>query len=328
VGTFWNSVNGPFIWDDQISIVSNPTIRHLWPLSDPLSPPRETPVAGRPRVNLSFAINYALGGVAETGYHVGNVSVHIACALLLFGIVRRTLSSSRVAAALGPPLETVGLNTVGVTSAVTSATALVVALLWMVHPLQSEPVNYLTQRSESLMTLFFLLTLYCAIRGTPRTGPRPQHRAGWQWLSVIACVCGMATKETMVVAPIVIVLYDWAFAFDSFRDALRARRMLYGGLAATWVVLGTLVWNTPRSTVGWSTTVGPWTYLLNQTQMIGRYLRLVVWPHGLVLDYGLPRALTLREVVPSAAVILALLAATGVALVRWRCWARSERCSF
>src|SRR5207247_389662 len=91
VATYWNSLGGRFIWDDQISIVTNRTIQHLWPLADPLSPPRETPVAGRPLVNLSFAINSALGGLNESGYHAGNIALHIVCALLLFGIVRRTL---------------------------------------------------------------------------------------------------------------------------------------------------------------------------------------------------------------------------------------------
>src|ERR1700730_7955380 len=84
--TYWNSLGGPFIWDDQIAIVTNHTIQHLWPLSDALRPPRETPVSGRPIVNLSFAINYAMGGLSETGYHAGNIAVHIACALLLFGV--------------------------------------------------------------------------------------------------------------------------------------------------------------------------------------------------------------------------------------------------
>jgi protein O-mannosyl-transferase len=158
VATYSNSLGGQFIWDDQTSIVTNRTIQHLWPLSDPLTPPRETPVAGRPLVNLSFAINYALGGLNETGYHAGNIAIHIACALLLFAIVRRTLLNkesgeiSQEARPLFQPADT---------------TAVVVALLWMVHPLQSEAVNYITQRSESLMALFFLLTLYAAIRARP-----------------------------------------------------------------------------------------------------------------------------------------------------------------
>ena len=58
-------------------------------------------------------------------------------------------------------------------------------------------------------------------------------------------------------APLVVVLYDWAFTFESFGDAVSARVTLYSALAATWVVLVALVWNTPRSTVGLSSAVGP-----------------------------------------------------------------------
>ena len=83
IAVYWNSLEGPFIWDDQTSIVTNPTIQRLWPLSVPLTPPRETPVAGRPVVNLSFALNYAYGELHETGYHAGNIAVHIACASVI-----------------------------------------------------------------------------------------------------------------------------------------------------------------------------------------------------------------------------------------------------
>src|SRR3984957_11613817 len=134
--TYWIPLGGPFTGDDQIAIVTNHTIQHLWPLSDALRPPRETPVAGRPIVNLSFAINYAMGGLSETGYHIANIAVHITCALLLFGIVRRTLKK----------------GSGGVVHA--DATALVASLLWMLHPLQSDAVDYVTQRTESLMALF------------------------------------------------------------------------------------------------------------------------------------------------------------------------------
>ncbi|MEO8257850.1 MAG: tetratricopeptide repeat protein [Acidobacteriota bacterium] len=308
--TYWNSLGGPFIWDDQISIVTNRTIQQLWPLSEPLRPPRETPVAGRPIVNLSLAINYAIGGLSGCGYHAGNIALHIACALLLFGIVRRTLA--RLAA---PSAD---------------RTALAATLLWMLHPLQSEAVDYITQRSESLMALCFLLTLYGAIRARPGDGGRRPASAGplrpkaaapsatrWQTLSVVACACGMAAKESMVVAPLVVVLYDRTFEFRSIRDAIRTRPYLYAGLAATWIVLGALLWQQPRSTAGLSTAVDPWTYLLNQSQMLIVYLRLSVWPDPLILDYGLPRALGLGDVVPEVVVALLLIAASGIALVRW-----------
>lgn len=325
--TYWNSLSGPFIWDDQVSIVTNRTIQHLWPISDPLHPPRETPVAGRPIVNLSFAINYAIGGLSEAGYHAGNIAVHIACALLLFGIVRRTLAGLQPRSA--------------------NSTGLVAALLWMLHPLQSEAVDYITQRSESLMAFFFLLTLYSAIRARhhrtwrpasrlrpaavrPAVAQRteaaaellrqkaePTYEARWQTLSVAACAFGMASKESMAMAPLIVVLYDRAFEFESFRAAFRGRKYLYAGLAATWIELGAFLWQQPRSTVGLFTAVTPWTYALNQFQMLVVYLQLSVWPDSLVLDYGLPRPLAIGDVMPAALVVVSLIIASGIALVRW-----------
>ena len=97
LAAYWNGLKAPFIWDDDPAIVSNPTIRSVLPLSESMSPPLETPAAGRPLVNLSFAINYAAGNLDETGYHAWNLAVLVASALLLFGIVRLTL------AGLGPP---------------------------------------------------------------------------------------------------------------------------------------------------------------------------------------------------------------------------------
>ena len=160
----------------------------------------------------------------------------------------------------------------------------IAALLWMVHPLQSEAVNYVTQRSESLMALFFLLTLYCAIRAQRRrpsgrtAGAPPARRGCWQVLSVAACACGMASKEPMVVAPLIVVLYDRTFEFDSSRDAWRQRRYFYAGLAAPGSCSPRSCWQRRDRPSARRPAVGAWTYLLNQAQMIGRYLRLSVWP--------------------------------------------------
>ena len=307
VVTFANSLEGPFIWDDDSAIVSNKTIRQLWPLSGPLSPPLETPVAGRPLVNLSFAINYAIGGVNVTSYHAVNIALHVGCALLLFAIIRRTLAGPRMPAAVGGAAD---------------AVACAAALLWMVHPLESEVANYVTQRSESLMALFFLLTLYAAIGAAPSAAARKgAESAGrdhvWNTVAVAACACGMASKQTMAVAPLVVVLYDRTFLFDALRPAWQKRRTLYAGLAATWLVLLLFLWIAPRSTVGASTDISAWTYVLNQAALIGRYLWLSIWPRALVLDYGLPRQLTLVAVAPMMLFLTALCAATVVAIGRW-----------
>src|SRR5438309_12069705 len=78
-----NTLAGPFMLDDELSIVGNQTIRALWNLRALVFPPREFPIAGRPLVNISFALNYAFGALQPAGYHAVNIAVHAACALLL-----------------------------------------------------------------------------------------------------------------------------------------------------------------------------------------------------------------------------------------------------
>jgi hypothetical protein len=93
MAVYCNSFSGPFAFDDVDSIIGNPTIRQLQPIGRVLSPPRngET-VSGRPLLNLSLALNYALGGTVVWGYHAANLAIHVLNALLLWGILRRTLT--------------------------------------------------------------------------------------------------------------------------------------------------------------------------------------------------------------------------------------------
>jgi tetratricopeptide (TPR) repeat protein len=143
-------------------------------------------------------------------------------------------------------------------------------------------------------------------------------RSGWQSLAVVACALGMACKESMVTAPIVVALFDRTFLFDSFEEAWRVRRRLYLGLAATWLLLIALLAQGPRPhSAGFSSGVSPLTYLLNQPGVIGRYLSLAVWPRSLVLLYGPPGQVTWLEALPSLVLILGLLALTIVAIWRW-----------
>src|SRR4051812_5903739 len=85
---YWNSVSGPFIVDDSASISNNPNIRELWNPDRLFARQYNMPLAGRPLVTISFAVDFARGGLAVEPYHVTNIALHILCALLLFGIVR------------------------------------------------------------------------------------------------------------------------------------------------------------------------------------------------------------------------------------------------
>jgi protein O-mannosyl-transferase len=291
---YLNGLNAPFIFDDNTAILNNEQIRQLWPLTIPLSPQRDTPVAGRPIVSLSLAVNYAMSGLEVAGYRLFNLAIHLLSALTLFGVVRRTLRLPSLVPTFGNQATNLGW---------------VVALIWMLHPLQTETIDYVTQRTESMMGLFYLLTMYCSVRALESSPGR------WHVAAIVACATGMACKESMVTAPVMVALYDWVFVGWPALQKVRRPR-LYIGLASTWMVLAALLASGPRTTVGFATTVSAWTYLLNQAPILLDYLRLTFWPVHLVLDYGTPRPVTLSDVALPLIVIAVLAVAVTVLLFR------------
>lgn len=292
--------SGPFVYDDVQSIPDNPTLRQLWPPWEALSPPAGgATVGGRPVLNLSFALNYALGGTGVTGYHLGNLLIHVLAGLALFGLMRRTLRLPRLAADFAGVALPVGF---------------LAALLWTLHPLQTEAVTYMVQRAESLMGMFFLLTFYGFVRGVQSDRP-----AGSYWLSIAACTLGMATKEVMATAPLLVLLFDRTFVSGSFLAAWRARRGYYLGLVATWILLGWLVLangGNRGGSIGFGIGVSWWAHALTQFEAVVRYLWLSVWPHPLAFDYGPTWARSTVEVVLYATLVVPLVVGTLVALRR------------
>ena len=349
------SFAGVFVYDDGLSIVENAHIKTLWPLTQAMSAPPEATVSGRPVASLTLALNYALAPVDARdvmapvapgsppdaadrfarniwGYHALNLVVHLCAGLVLFGVVRRSLVQWH------RPDHSTPL-------------AFAAALIWLVHPLQTQAVTYVVQRVESLMGLFYLLTLYCAIRaldqgpaeargpaeaegpakagrhvqnrsapsspsyvvsGFPSPGLGTGSRTAWTIAAIAACTLGMGSKEVMVTAPILIWLWDVAFGVD-----VRRRRGLYAGLASTWLILILLVTmeHRPQSVgvnLGWTS----WSYLETQAAVIVHYMRLAVLPAPLVFDYDWPRVRSLAEVWPQATALAALACAAAWGLVR------------
>ncbi|HVP15432.1 MAG TPA: tetratricopeptide repeat protein [Terriglobales bacterium] len=294
---YLGSFRGVFLFDDLWSIVQNPAIRRWDSAWGSLAANSNN----RPLVWLSFALNYAISGSRPWSYHLFNLVVHLLAALTLFAVVARTLRTPRFPRT---------------TPESAHRFALVVALLWTLHPLQTESVTYVYQRAESMMGLFVLLTLCAAIRGAESKRPAPWHAA-----AVLACALGMGCKAAMISAPIVVLLYDHVFLSGSFAAVLRRRWPLHAGLFATWVVLGAtgaagLVLH-PTAAQRQVTTVGlgyarttPLQYALTQPGVILHYLRLSVWPHPLCLDYWWPLAKTMPSIVLPSLVVAALLAGT------------------
>ncbi|HTM02801.1 MAG TPA: tetratricopeptide repeat protein [Vicinamibacterales bacterium] len=294
---YWNALSSPLLLDDFTSITTNHSIETLR-LPGPLVTPADTPVARRPLVNLSFALNYAIHRHDVRGYHAVNLLVHILAALTLFGIVRRTPGLPSLASRVGAAADDV---------------AFACAAIWLLHPLNSEIVDYVTQRSQGLLGLFYLLTLYCALRASS------PHRSSGRWTAATigCCLAGMLCKESMVTAPLAVILYDRVFLFERWPDLARRRGRLYGGLAACWGVLVALMQTSARTSAGFGTGASPWQYLLNQALIIPRYLLLAVWPQALVVDYGRMHPVALTAAIVPGALLLLALAATLAALV-WR----------
>jgi len=294
--TYSNSFSGPYIFDDTTSIPENPHIRSLWPIWEAMKGPSQQTVDGRPILCLSLAINYQISKLDVWSYHLVNLLIHLGCGMLLYGIVRRTLLTGKL---------------VGTFARAAWPLALVCAVLWLVHPLNTGSVTYIVQRAESLMGLFYLLTLYLAIRGW--TGPKSVSRY-WFAGSVAACAIGMGCKEVMFTAPILLLIYDMVFIAPRPAEALSRRWRLYASLAATWAILAALVAKGPRhESVGFGFDISPWDYAATQCNVIIHYLKLCFWPTKLSLDYDWPIARELSDYSVNGAMLLVLLA--GVAFV-------------
>lgn len=349
-----NSLRGPFVFDDVPAITENATLASGWRIDRVLFPPADSTVSGRPLLNASLAVNYAVSGTSVWSYHVLNVMIHAAVALALFGVVRRTWAAwtrNHLKVSSGPPerdrrapggrAATPFLATIDEPTQVGFA----VALLWGLHPLVTEGVDYVVQRAEALMSLLLLLTLYAFIRAADaardamatRAPPSLPARAAdatvsaegavrrrskrWLAVSFGCCALGMAAKENMAAAPLLVLCYDRTFCSGTFARALRGRPRYYAALATTWLILAALILSTGgnrNGTIGFGTGVPVIAYWVTQAPALLHYVALSLWPAPLVFDYGTPWVASLTQVLLPGVVVAALLATTAWAWVKNR----------
>jgi tetratricopeptide (TPR) repeat protein len=293
-------LDGEWIFDDFHAVERNDQIKRLWPPTWAWYD-HDIPLATRPAVSLTVAIDFALHGYDPGGYRAFNLAVHLANGLLLLWIVWRLLTTR-------PALGTSESEAAGLAG--------VVALLWSLHPIQTELVQYVSQRTELLVSFFYLLTVGAALARFGATSRRAS--AAWSGVAIGACALGAMSKEVIVTAPLAVLLCDRAFASGGFGRALRRHRGLYAGLACSWVILFLLTWYGPRlGAVAVSSEVSPLSYLRTQAGVIVEYLRLCFWPDALRLSYPPWTARSWAEFPPQGALVVVLFAAT-----LWACWRR------
>jgi tetratricopeptide (TPR) repeat protein len=292
-----NALDGAFVFDDEVSIVENSSIRRLLPLGDVLFTKAEGGRThdSRPLLNLSLAVNYAAHGLWRPGFRVVNLAIHLCNTLLVFDVAGRLLR----------------LNGWRGTDA--RLLAGITAVLWAVHPLHTAVNTYVIQRAESLAAFFILAAWDAAIVALSRGSLVAAAVAG-----VLAMVGATAKETTAAILPLV-AAFDWAYRDrlpEAGRDA-RIRPVLYTGLAANLVVLALLgVALGGRGGSAGITTASVAAYALTQCRAIWLYLGTLIWPATLVLDHGEGLAAGPGEVWPFIVGTVALVA--GIAIGFWR----------
>ncbi len=308
-----NSFHVPFQFDDVYNIAEKPYVRNIWLFFDASSADWFSSDHGfrmRTVGYFTFALNYLVGGNDVVGYHIGNLLIHCLNGLLVYSLV--------VWSFRGPVLAHSSLRDSS------KSIALFSALLFALHPVQTQAVTYIVQRLTSLATGFYLLGLVSYVKSRLVYLERSSlgKAAPWYGLSLLSAALAMKTKEIAFTLPVVIALYEFLF----FRGKARNRVLLLVPLVLTMGIIpfgligahesaGELLGDVSRS-MRVDSPLTRWEYLLTETRVVVTYLRLLVLPFGQNLDYDYPifRSFLNIEVILSF-LLLAFLAGAGIRLV-------------
>lgn len=333
-----NTFDVPFSLDCKEYIVDNPAIKDFRYFTD--SDLAERAIAlkkidpnfrTRKLAFFTFALNYRLHGLNLAGYHVVNLLIHLASCLLVYGLVLATLRTPWFRAGTGSeiPGSTLYLP------------ALLPALVFAVHPVQTEAVTYISQRFTSLATMLYLLALllyiYWRLRLSPPGTLLDRGRPALYCLALLATVLAMFTKEIAFTLPLVLIGYEWMFFGRPARQCLWALLPF----VATMLIIPAIIFSrgagfTDVATLSASLSQPggdnpALSYLFTQFRVIVTYLRLLILPIHQNLDYDYPRyASFLQPPVLASFAGLCLLAGLGIFLLHrssrhpdgQRCWLR------
>src|SRR3990170_1166389 len=270
-----NTFASPFHFDDEPNIVENYKLRDLsnfWP-----------PSGSRYVGVLSFALNYHFGGLNVFGYHLVNIGIHIINGILVWLLVTLTFKSPKMGGVSGSP-HPVGLI------------ALAAALLFVVHPVQTQAVTYIVQRYTSMATLFYLLSIVLFVKWRLQSLESGGRFRGLFYLfSIVSAVLAMKTKEISFTLPFVILLYEFFFYGGRWKRAYFLIPFLLTLSIIPLVFinvdsdkpLGDIVGEV-REAAQETESISRGDYLLTQFRVIVTYIRLLLLPINQNLDYDYP----------------------------------------
>ena len=271
-----NTFTASFHFDDNPAIIENPNIRHVT-IDNIISLLQ----INRPVVNLSIMLNYQLNGLNVVGWHIFNIGVHIANSCFVYLLILWTLTLPSMQRAYDVKAKWM---------------ALFAALLFGVHPIQTESVTYIITRSELLATFFYLLAFLFFIKAAQT------KKLGFYIATVLSAALSMGSKEWAVTLPAVLMLYDYLFiAEKKIRNVLERWPLYLCVVLPWWIVLRGLNLFVPGGAAGIGFNVASPTgldaksYLLTSLNVIWTYIRLMFLPINQNLDYDYPIAKTFFE---------------------------------
>lgn len=267
-----NSFDVPFLFDDLHNIRDNSHVRITQLDGQQLQDvATRSPSRRRPLANISFALNYYVGGYDVWGYHFVNLCIHLACGVLVYmlGLVnfRQLLM-----------FQQSRLQTQAADLPVSWA-ALTAALIFVSHPIQTQSVTYIVQRMTSLATMFYLAALLLYLYG--RLSPANWQRWTFWAASLVMWFTSMGCKEIGAVLPLTILLYEWYFFQDLDLGWLKRCSVYVGSIAASLVIVALYYQAAIANWLERLYSIRDFTLterLLTQPRVILHYLSLVLWP--------------------------------------------------
>ncbi len=269
-----NTFHASFHFDDTPSIVENYTIRNLNNVPGML-------INNRGIATATFAINYAIGGLNVVGYHIVNLAIHITNSILVYFLIFLTLAR----------IESLRGNAKKI--------ALYTALLFAVHPIQTQAVTYVVQRMETLASMFMLIGLLLLIKGAETS--KTSARVLLYGAVAVSYWLGFYSKEIAITLPAVLFLYDYCFLSGGGNQKVTARLPLYLVLIAMLAFFATRtltgLQETPGGSAGFNVqSITAKEYMLTQFNVLIYYITLLFVPINQNLDYDFPVSKGLFEV--------------------------------
>ena len=300
--SYAGSMNGPFVKNDVTNILENPAVHSIISPCGEGGCPEGRELSDRPLARLTFALNYLAGQDSTVGYHAVNVSIHVLSVLALFALVRLTLEKSAA------------LSTRYAQSA--AHLAFFSALLWGLHPLNTQAVAHISGRLESLPGLFLLLCVYGAARSAFDEKPLFGNL-----LAAASFLLGLGSGNVLLAAPFAVAAWQYLFAPRKFSDSM-ARSIVFYVACSTGILVWalSLVFGLRPEETGILRTPSVLEYAREEPRIIARYLRLAVFPRGLVFDYWW-RPSGGHGFIPYALGLGVALTAVAYGLFRRRSWA-------